>query len=322
MRWKSVAVAGAFWPAAAGCNIAHYAARNIVNEPHVVWTQHAIAHDLRKSARSAWEEVKGQCPEYAASAEYRDGFVDGYVDYLDRGGEGTLPAVPPAKYTRHKKYFTETGQCLVKVYFLGFKHGQEVAIASGRRELLTVPVLLPQQPTGPVAFNVQPAPGHVPPPMMPYPTPPDTGTAAAPAKEVRVASEPPPAVATPTVPIAVPVPQAPPEPLPPLSKGAPPPGFEPTPKPPPTEERAGTDPPRPAPKPVPARPPVSTPVSVPALPDRVGPRRWGDLPPIPTVPAEAAPGPVTPTDGPTPRVLPPNHTVRPPLPPNHPKPHE
>jgi len=53
MRWKSVAIAGALWPAAAGCNIAHNAARNIVNEPHVVWTEHAIAHDLRKSARAA-----------------------------------------------------------------------------------------------------------------------------------------------------------------------------------------------------------------------------------------------------------------------------
>ena len=69
----------------------------------------------------------------------------------------SLPAVPPAKYTRHKNYFTENGQCLVKEYFLGFKYGQEIAIATGQRQLLTVPVLLPQEPTGPPAFIVTPA---------------------------------------------------------------------------------------------------------------------------------------------------------------------
>ena len=123
MRWRSVAIAGALWPAAAGCNIAHNAARNIINEPHVVWTQHAIKHDLKQAAKAAWEASRFECPEHADSAAFRDGFIDGYVDYLDRGGNGSMPAVPPAKYTRHKEYFTENGQCLVKEYFFGFKHG-------------------------------------------------------------------------------------------------------------------------------------------------------------------------------------------------------
>ena len=62
MRWKSVAIAGALWPAAAGCNIAYNAARNIINEPHVVWTQHAIEHDLRKEARAVWETSRLRVP--------------------------------------------------------------------------------------------------------------------------------------------------------------------------------------------------------------------------------------------------------------------
>ena len=119
---------------------------------------------------------KASAPSTPTSSLYRDGFIDGYVDYLDRGGNGSLPAVPPAKYTRHKKYFTENGQCLAKEYFLGFKHGQEVAIATGRRQFLTVPVLLPQPQPVPPAFNVQPAGETAAPPMMqppkPLPTPP------------------------------------------------------------------------------------------------------------------------------------------------------
>ena len=121
MRWRSVAIVGALWPASSGCNIAYNTGRNVINEPHVVWTQHAIKHELRKAAKAAWETSRFECPEHADSDAFRDGFIDGYVDYLDRGGNASLPAVPPAKYTRHKDYYTENGQCLVKEYFLGFK---------------------------------------------------------------------------------------------------------------------------------------------------------------------------------------------------------
>jgi hypothetical protein len=173
MRWKAVALAGATWPAVVGCSIAHNAARNIVNEPHVVHTQRAIEHDLRKDARGVWREVRADYPRHAFTAEFRDGFLDGYVDYLDRGGNGSLPAVPPSKYTRHKKYFTEEGQCLVKDYFLGFQYGQEIAIATGKRRFFTVPVLLPEQPTGPPAFTIEPNPAaRTLPPPMPVPVPP------------------------------------------------------------------------------------------------------------------------------------------------------
>src|SRR5437762_11841757 len=116
MRWKSVALAAAAGPALAGCNIAHFTAHNLVNEPKVVCTQAVIEIELRKEAREAWREVRGDYPRCAFTAEFRDGFLDGYVDYLDRGGNGSLPAVPPVKYTRHPRYFTEDGQCRVKEY--------------------------------------------------------------------------------------------------------------------------------------------------------------------------------------------------------------
>lgn len=182
MRWKSVLLVGALGPASVGCNLARLASHNIVNEPLVNHTQHVIHRDLRHEANATWREVRTQYPRRAFTAEFRDGFTDGYVDYLDRGGNGSIPAVPPNKYVRHARYFTEEGQCRVKDYFLGFKYGQEIAIATGKRQFLTVPVLLPQQGDCPPAFTIIPAPGAVPsgelrqPTPVPIPTPPPAPT--------------------------------------------------------------------------------------------------------------------------------------------------
>ena len=76
-----------------------------------------------------------QCPEHADSAEFRDGFIDGYVDYLDRGGNGSLPAGAPARSTRATRSISpRMASVLLKEYLLGFKMGQEVAIATGQRQ--------------------------------------------------------------------------------------------------------------------------------------------------------------------------------------------
>ena len=238
MRWSSLAIAAALGPAAAGCNIAHNAARNIINEPHVVWTQHAIKHDLRQAAKAAWETSRDKCPEHADSAEFRDGFIDGYVDYLDRGGNGSIRAVPVAKYTRHKKYFTEDGQCVAKEYLLGFKLGQDIAISSGQRRLLTVPVLLPQEPTGPIPFNVQPAASEAPPPMIPPQPPESVAQSGAMNRAPNPTTTPAPLSAT------LPAQTAHPPLLRLIAKTAPPDDFQPTTKPLPVNELLGKAAPR------------------------------------------------------------------------------
>src|SRR5207302_3944896 len=120
------------------CNIAYYAAHNLVNEPKEACDQFSRTHHLRKEAKAAWAEVRKQYPRKAFTAEFREGFIDGYSDYLDRGGMGLPPAVPPKRYTRND-YLTPEGQELIKDYFLGFKYGIDVAIASGQRQFLTVP---------------------------------------------------------------------------------------------------------------------------------------------------------------------------------------
>ncbi len=140
---------------AAGCNIYSLTLSNLTAEPQLAWTEWVIRHELRQQARAAWEKVKPQYPD--AVPEFREGFLDGYMDYLDRGGNGSPPAVPPAKYTRHPRYFTPQGHWRLQQYFAGFQLGQELAIASGQRQYLTVPVQLPPPAEEPPRFRVAPS---------------------------------------------------------------------------------------------------------------------------------------------------------------------
>ena len=137
---------------ATGCNIAHEAIRNLHHEPRLLWTQWVITHRLQHQARQAWEGIQEEFSDCAP--EFREGFLDGYVDYLDRGGPAHLPAMPPSKYTRHPRYFTPEGHARLQQYFLGFQLGQQQAITSGQRRYLTVPVLLPSPPAEPPPFRL------------------------------------------------------------------------------------------------------------------------------------------------------------------------
>jgi hypothetical protein len=144
MGWKSLAWAGCLAPALAGCGTTH-TAHDLTGNLLAAHAQRGIEHDLRRDAREAWRCVRRDHPRRAFTAEFHDGFLDGFVDYLDRGGCAQPPAVPPLKYVRNKKYFTPEGHCLVQDYYLGFKYGADVALATGRRQFLTVPVLLAEQ---------------------------------------------------------------------------------------------------------------------------------------------------------------------------------
>ncbi len=303
MRWKSVALAGAALPGAAGCNLAYLTARNVVNEPLVVCTQVSIHHELRSEARGVWQEVRAEYPRHAFTPDFRDGFLDGYVDYLDRGGNGSMLAEPPSKYTRHKKYYTENGNCLVKDYFLGFKYGQEIAIASGKRQFLTIPVLLPKEPTGPPAFTIEGS-GSTGVPPMPTPTPPGN-VILPPGSDTAIPINPPPAPPRPQSGNSPKTPaQVLPNPTPPVSKFGP---FDPS----NAERLPAPNPPLPI-----ANPPVvEVPVQAP-LPAAPPPRLPAPPPEVPQLPAHI----------PTPSVLdelpvvPPVHADPPPVPPSHPEP--
>lgn len=271
MHWKSVALVLCSVPVLAGCG----AVRNLTGESRQAHTQRAIERDLRADAHAAWHTVRAQNDRRAFTEEFHDGFLDGFVDHLDRGGSAQPPAAPPIKYVRNKKYYTPEGHCLINDYYLGFKYGADVAAASGRRQFLTVPVLLADPNCGPAAPAVPVAPTV---PYVPKPKP-KSDDPLPPPRQVPEGSN---KFDDPNKPTADPL-KAPE--LPPL------PGTEPA-------------------RPVPPLPKPELPVIEPFNPDLGGIEKYGAAPGDPTllpapypplpVPVPALPGP------PVPPVLPPS----------------
>jgi hypothetical protein len=322
MRWKRVVWAGWLAPALGGCHTTGPAAApELPSGGLVAHTQAAIEHRIRADAREAWKAVRAEYPRRAFTAEFHDGFLDGYSDHLDRGGDGTPPPTPPVRYTRHARYFTPEGHVLLRDYFLGFKYGADVAAATGQRQFLTVPVLVPDGGPPDVLVDAIPAPLPIA-PAIPAP-------------------QPTPAPATPTPPSDRPLSQ-------PLSPPAPQPLPPPTAEPPRPTDRSGYHPPnwdrnRARPKAAPAqatRPvappdlratgtkfgPVGTPLPVTAPAAEPEPVAIPVSLPVPRLPEPPAAVPTLPAHVPTPPVtddlpvLPPVHDLPPPLPVVHPEP--
>lgn len=193
MRRKTLLLLACAAPTLGGCNLAYYTVKNVFNEPYTLADQLLRHHDLKSEGKEAWQEIRIQYPRCMFSHEFREGFLDGFADYLDRGGNAQPPAVPPKKFTRNK-YLNQEGHALIKDYFLGFQYGVDVALATKQREVLTVPVLLPDRNPNSPRFNVQrPATGTEPggealptPKRIETTAPPEnahTPTASAPAKQ-------------------------------------------------------------------------------------------------------------------------------------------
>lgn len=290
MRWKAVVCVAGLSPLA-GCNLAYYTGYNLVNESWQRLDEHQLSKRLRAEAEAAWVEVCRQYPGQPFTEEFRDGFTEGYADYLDVGGVPQPPAVPPPRYRRND-YLSPEGHARVKDYFAGFQYGTEVAAATGGREFLTVPVLLPNpKPEQPLDIRIPAPPGAIPIPSV-EPTPvPQPGPVVPPAPG-PVVVPPAPGPVVPPVPGPVVPPKDPPpavpglgNPVPPKTDGAIPPKSEVAPPDPPKGDR---------PKPVsvraePTAPAVAPPPAQPALPDQPPP----DHPPVAEPPAAvpAAPNP-------------------------------
>src|ERR1700722_11201798 len=117
MRQTAVAWAVCLLPVLAGCGTV----RNWTTERHVAHTQ----SDSRKDARLAWQTVRERNPKQVFTTDFQDGFLDGFITYLDRD----------------KKFSTSEGHSHTHDYYLGFKYGIDVAIASGRRPEGSYPVV-------------------------------------------------------------------------------------------------------------------------------------------------------------------------------------
>jgi hypothetical protein len=197
-----------------GCQFVCHIGRNLINEPLLACDSKQLHHRTRKLGKKAWNEMVKQYGE-EFSCDYRDGFVDGFADYLYYGGcdsggccagdgEGcggggspvsasctggagagagdmtqyaSCPAVPPEKY-RRKKYMTPEGVAAIEDWYAGFKHGAATAMASGLRNLVVLPVQCPPK------FGLDDG-GKLPPSQIPTPAKPkDSAPPMPPADEV------------------------------------------------------------------------------------------------------------------------------------------
>jgi hypothetical protein len=172
-------IGGTAW-LTAGCGIAINTTRNFISEPQIACDSVALDIRCRQWAKDAWKSYAGCHAEVPFSKYFAEGYIDGYADYLRRGGKGDPPAVPKERF-RHKEYANYEGYLAIEEWFAGWRVGAADAIASGRRNLILVPVLLPVPPDSPTygqqAFDPAGSPlaggaGAGPPPSPePLPTP-------------------------------------------------------------------------------------------------------------------------------------------------------
>lgn len=141
-----------------GCTLARNTVHNLTNETVAHWDEKKLSRQLRGEADTAWRAYCGQVGG-PLSEDFAAGFRDGYADYLESGGNGSPPAVPPLRY-RRSGYLNPEGHARIRDYFAGFKTGTDCAAASGHRHYLTVPVLLSgEPPTAPLPGVQLPAAG-------------------------------------------------------------------------------------------------------------------------------------------------------------------
>ena len=90
---------------------------------------------VQEKARLRAELDNYACEPFSADEEC--GFLDGFVDYLDAGGTGNPPPLPPRRYWR-TEHENPNGYRAVQDWYRGYAHGAAAAQASGYRELVTI----------------------------------------------------------------------------------------------------------------------------------------------------------------------------------------
>ncbi len=127
--------------------------RNVVLDPieFCISGDRAVMHSRHyRLATAAWQEIAGGQLTETYSRDYVRGFKEGFADYLDAGGTGEPPPVPPRCYW-HNDYRTPEGHQAIQDWFAGFRHGAGCAKQSGLRHYAVIPSsLLVAQPVAQV----------------------------------------------------------------------------------------------------------------------------------------------------------------------------
>jgi hypothetical protein len=124
-----------------GCTVYDKIAHNLFIDPaHYDRYTDLFGEKIRHKclADEAWNEIVARDGDVYSRHYYR-GFMEGFTDYLMEGGSGEPPPLPPRSYWR-LYYQTPEGHQAIQDWFAGFRHGADVARASGVRDLVIVPV--------------------------------------------------------------------------------------------------------------------------------------------------------------------------------------
>ena len=130
-----------------GCRLGtNFVQTSIIEPIHFArnWDNAVEQKRFRHLARCAFENARAvaraELDDYQHepfSEDARSGFEAGFVDYLDAGGIGHLPPLPPRRYWK-ATYETPEGQLAMQEWFSAYKHGAAMAEASGYRQFVTV----------------------------------------------------------------------------------------------------------------------------------------------------------------------------------------
>jgi hypothetical protein len=134
-----------------GCGFFCYSIENLVEAPLNAKDECVIRQRFYDMADEAWKQARAADRSLSYSIHYVHGFKDGYAGYLDNGSP-VPPAEPPWIY-RTSHFETPEGIRAIHDWFAGYRHGAQVAQASGYRETAVILPLgqAPHQPPVPVA---------------------------------------------------------------------------------------------------------------------------------------------------------------------------
>ena len=134
MRTRGVLVVLAICAASTGCSgYFRSIERNFAILPLQAGDEQRMKFRNHHRAEEAWR-LLSEGSHHSFSEDFGDGFVAGYADYLNYGGHGEPPAVPPFRY-RTVKYQTPDGVEAINQWYEGWRHG---AVMADPAELATL----------------------------------------------------------------------------------------------------------------------------------------------------------------------------------------
>ena len=138
----------AFCVVSPGCRLFDVAWQTTVVEP-IHYSRNACERISRRrflglaeqSLEQAKANVRAESDEYDCepfSIDYQQGFIDGFVMYLEAGGTAVQP-LPPRRYWK-VKYQNPVGLQRISEWNEGYRHGRAAAEASNYRSFVEIPL--------------------------------------------------------------------------------------------------------------------------------------------------------------------------------------